>query len=294
MAQVITTRSTAACDTGRVGAPAAAVLQSVTDTSLTPENPLGGGGSSEPALRVAGGCLAAPRSGRLRARVSAPHHSTTRYRRSPMQGRMPGLQSVGMRAGAEGAVSASSAPGILKACKEDLATLPWLVLQVTPGREDVAARRVRAVAGDTACDCFALRRQTFFRERGVWGLRETLAYPGYLFAVVRDEDAFLDALSLIATDGIRLITSGPKGAGAPARLAVREARLIRELAGEIHVIEASVGRIVEGQLVVDRGPIRGREDLVTRIDRHRRSAWLDMGLLGSRSVSVALEVVSKT
>ena len=178
------------------------------------------------------------------------------------------------------------------AAGDDPAALPWYVLQVMSGREDAAARRVRAVAGDAALGCFALRRQAFFREQGVWGLRETPVYPGYLFATVRDAGAFVDALSLIASEDVHLV--GADGAGISACLTEREVRLIMELTDGGHVIGASVGRIVDGRLVVERGPIRGREDLVTRIDRHRRCAWLDMGLLGQPSVSVALEVVSKT
>lgn len=278
-------RDEAVCDAGRVDAPDAVDQRLREDAFLTSDNHRGGGGSSEPALRVAHGRVAASHLG-----LSHTLTSTARYRRSAARGHGARARLASKDAFAGG--SRGSRLAATSGSTGDLASLPWLVLQVTPGREDAAARRVLAVAGDTVCDCFALRRQTFFRERGVWGVRESSAYPGYLFAIVRNMDAFLDAFSLIARDDIRLVA--PDGAGTCACLTAREARLVVELTGGTHVIEASTGRIVEGRLVVERGPIRGREDLVTKIDRHRRSAWLDMGLPGSPSVSVALEVVSKS
>ena len=83
-------------------------------------------------------------------------------------------------------------------------------------------------------------------------------------------------------------------AGEPIALDAPTVALLSELAGPNHLIAASEGAIVDGRLVVYSGPLAGREDLVTKIDRHKRVAYLDMSLLGRSSVRMALEVVAKS
>ena len=117
-------------------------------------------------------------------------------------------------------------------------------------------------------------------------------FPGYLLMVTRDMDACATRLGELAAPGFLHLLTTPDGL--PASLPVREARLIAELAGDSRCVAASEGAIVDGRLVVYRGPLAGREDLITKIDRHKRMAYLDMSLLGRPCVRMALEVVSKT
>ena len=47
-------------------------------------------------------------------------------------------------------------------------------------------------------------------------------------------------------------------------------------------------------MVVTSGPLRGREAQISKIDRHKRLAWLDMRMFGrNKSIKVGLEIVSK-
>ena len=70
---------------------------------------------------------------------------------------------------------------------------------------------------------------------------------------------------------------------------------IRALAApETHVVEMSEGFIEGDKVVVTSGPLRGREAQISKIDRHKRLAWLDMRMLGrNKSIKVGLEIVSK-
>lgn len=59
-------------------------------------------------------------------------------------------------------------------------------------------------------------------------------------------------------------------------------------------MEMSEGIIEGDRVVVTRGPLKGREASITRIDRHKRLAWVDMDVFGrSKSIRVGLEIVSK-
>ena len=60
------------------------------------------------------------------------------------------------------------------------------------------------------------------------------------------------------------------------------------------LMEMSEG-VIEGDCVmVIRGPLKGHEARITRIDRHKRLAWVDMDMLGRhKAIRVGLEIVSK-
>ena len=64
---------------------------------------------------------------------------------------------------------------------------------------------------------------------------------------------------------------------------------------EAHVLRASEGRIEGGVLQVERGPLRGCEGRVRKIDRHKRMAYLrfDEGGEGDCVLQAALNVPVK-
>lgn len=161
-------------------------------------------------------------------------------------------------------------------------------LRVTPGHERAMARRVRRVAAAGLNDCYVLLTERERRRAGLWHKELVPTFPSYLILDVRNSDAL--------ERGLRLLTAPadlPRVGGAPAAIPAEDAALLRTLAGPDHVIRASRGVIEDGALRVWEGPLAGREQLVRRIDRHRRAAYLD-SLLGEGRLRVGLEVVSKT
>ena len=61
-----------------------------------------------------------------------------------------------------------------------------------------------------------------------------------------------------------------------------------------HVVEMSQGVIEGDTVMVTEGPLKGREALITKIDRHKRLAYLDMHMFGrTKSVRIGLEIVRK-
>lgn len=162
------------------------------------------------------------------------------------------------------------------------------------------ARRIACVAGPAALDAYALRRTTWRREAGEWRQATDVLFPGYVLVETADPDQLEDALGVLVRPAQLLRAAG----NAIATLEPEEAALIRRLAGSARTVEASVGEIVKGSLHVSAGPLTGLEGLVSKIDRHRRAAYLApaafrtlMGVSAQaprRMPRVALEVVSKT
>jgi transcriptional antiterminator NusG len=53
--------------------------------------------------------------------------------------------------------------------------------------------------------------------------------------------------------------------------------------------------IIEGdQIIVERGPLKGYEGFIKKIDRHKRIAFIDIELFNTiTTIKVGLEIVSK-
>ena len=169
---------------------------------------------------------------------------------------------------------------------------------VGSGREEAMARRIMRVSEGLVRDAFCLRGQVMRRCEGDWHVEERVLYSGYVFIEADEAARVSEALELLAAAPDVLDGRLNAGAGKePIPLSPAEEAAIRELGGRRHLVGLSRGRIEAGRLVVDEGPLRGRERLVTRIDRHKRLAWLGgaaSGLPGRGVPSVALEVVSKS
>lgn len=141
------------------------------------------------------------------------------------------------------------------------------------------AHRIERIAGANACgaatgsavlDTFVLRRELPFRQEGVWGVRTDLLFPGYVLVATGDINALESQLNLI-TEFHQLVRQGD----AVATLAPEEVALIRGLGGTSRTVGISMGEIIAGELVVRRGPLMGRENIIAKIDRHKRVAYLD-------------------
>lgn len=179
---------------------------------------------------------------------------------------------------------------------------PIAALSVPRGREEACARRIRAAAGSSASEVFVLARECARSHAGAWELVREPAYPGSVFAAVRDAEAFVERVDTpaFAALGIHLITTqSALGTPEPRFLSQREADFVRRIGDARHVIRMSVGDVVEGRLVVHEGALVGCEGLVAHVDRHRRSAWLQaadpvLRDASGRGLRVGLEVVSKS
>ena len=152
------------------------------------------------------------------------------------------------------------------------------------------AERVSSLAGpDLLRECFPLSYQLLKKQQGTWRLVTEVMFPGYVFLSTGDIDAVRERLKL-STSFARLLGAGD----AIFSLTPEEAAFVSEFGGAGHVVGMSEGVIEDGRTVVRSGPLRGREDLIRKIDRHKRVAFLDVGLLDQVRVRVGLEITRKT
>jgi transcriptional antiterminator NusG len=74
----------------------------------------------------------------------------------------------------------------------------------------------------------------------------------------------------------------------------RELSALKMLCDETACIRNSIGIITGDRIRISSGPLAGMESMIKKIDRHGRSATIEIDLMGAiRNVTVALEVVTK-
>lgn len=165
------------------------------------------------------------------------------------------------------------------------------VIQVMGGKEahvrDLVSRQLRGQVED----CFVPMREVMRRREGQWvTVRETL-FPGYLFLETRAIERVMERLARIPAF-TRLLGVGDERV---IPLSEDEVIWLSTLMQPLSkVVEMSVGAMEGSRVVVTEGPLVGHEALISRIDRHRRAAYLDMRMFGrTKTIKVGLEVVRK-
>lgn len=165
------------------------------------------------------------------------------------------------------------------------------VVQVMGGAEERTRRLVLRTIGDVVDDCFTPLYEAKRAERGQWRTVRKQLLPGYVFIQTScPDEAALKLKSvpaftrLLGSNGERFMPLAPD----------EVAWLNAFTDVETHVVQMSEGFIEGDRVLVTRGPLKGHELEIKRIDRHKREAELEVPILGrTKRIKVGLEIVSK-
>lgn len=128
--------------------------------------------------------------------------------------------------------------------------------------------------------CFQYQRM--MRYGGKWHMERRMALPGCVF---------------LAGSNVMFLNKNWQGAGEIEQdisLIPCEPPYLKELCRNGILIEISRGVIRNGTPVITSGPLKGRERLIRRIDRHKRTAEIEIPFAGDkRRVTVGLEIYEK-
>ena len=102
------------------------------------------------------------------------------------------------------------------------------------------------------------------RYQGEWHVEQGTAFPYIIFLESEDPDTLEQELHDKCPDS-RMI-----------RLSSEQKGLFAQLFGEEKHMSLSKGHIRQGQTHVTQGPLQGKEDLIRKIDRHKRLARLEV------------------
>lgn len=172
----------------------------------------------------------------------------------------------------------------------------WYVIQVFTGRELRVAQEIRKVADSSAegtCTVSdVLVPQAEYKQRigGQWETTQRIVFPGYVFVETRNPDALAAQLSQVKFF-TRIL--GVENGFVP--LSDVEAQYIQTFADTpTRIVQMSTGVIEGDQVRILSGPLFGLEGRITRIDRHKRVAWVEIPMMGrTQNIKLGLEIVSK-
>jgi len=128
--------------------------------------------------------------------------------------------------------------------------------------------------------CFQYQR--LMRYAGEWHVESRPLLPGYIF--------------LSGSGAVALKRKQGHGVGMEREISLSPCAppLMKELCQDGSLIGMSRGIIKNGTPIVTSGPLRGREGLIRRIDRHRRTAEIGIPITGQEErVTVGLEIYQK-
>lgn len=159
----------------------------------------------------------------------------------------------------------------------------WYLLKCPDGDEaDYMENCPTLVTSGKMEEMVCFQYQRMMRYGGKWHLVRRKALPGYVF--------------LAGTDVTMKKRDCQKDGQGPGEVSLVpcETPCLKELCRDGILIEMSRGVIRDGVPVVISGPLKGRERLIRRIDRHKRTAEIEIMLAGhKKQVTVGLEIYEK-
>ena len=158
----------------------------------------------------------------------------------------------------------------------------WYVIQVQTGKEEAMGKRIEQACSDVAKEaeagerilkeCFSPRYVYQHKRKGEWVDEDMLLLPGYLIAVTDDPWCLLEILKGIP-EFTKLLAMGETF----APLNETEKSWIERWTKEgDRAIPMSIAYKEGDRVVVTDGPLKGQEALITRVNRRKSVAHLEI------------------
>ncbi len=166
----------------------------------------------------------------------------------------------------------------------------WYALQVRTGKEEeIACACRRVAAGDILEECFIPKAERMKRYEGQWHKEQIPMFPGYLFLVTEKIDQVHKKLKVIP-DMTKILGDGNEF----IPIHKEEEAFLRSIGNQDHLVEMSFGYLENGEVIIRSGPMKGLCGKVKKIDRHKRSAVVEVQMFGRMmDVKMGVEVLGE-
>ena len=166
----------------------------------------------------------------------------------------------------------------------------WYVIQVRTGLEESIRIQCEKLIDRHAMErCFIPYCEKMKCYYGKWHKEKQILFPGYLFVVSQDVEAlFLELNRIIGLT--KLLGTG----NMIVPLTSEEESVLKQISNDDQIVTMSKGLIVNNQVIILEGPLKGREGYICKIDRHKRRARLELLMFGRKqNVELGLEILEK-
>lgn len=175
-----------------------------------------------------------------------------------------------------------------------LEVMYWYVLFVKAGKERKVEQYLSKNLNLKVSIPFIPLQEILFRRAGSIKREIRFLFPGYIFieSILSDQQ-FLQEINPVinrCSDIIGLL----KYSDTEISMKESEKNMLKSLCDSEYCIGASFGVIEGDKIHITDGPLKGRESVVKKVNRHRREALVEIEIMGDvRQVTVALEIVEK-
>lgn len=140
---------------------------------------------------------------------------------------------------------------------------------------------------------FVPKIERWMKKDGEKKFYEVDMFPSYIFIeTTMSEQEFYDVVDDLEKDLGSMMKILQSDTQTVLALTNDEKVLLESLLNDQHLIMHSTGIIINSKLVIQEGPLRGKEELIRKVDRHKKLAFLD-NVFG-KIMKVPLEVTSKS
>lgn len=159
----------------------------------------------------------------------------------------------------------------------------WYLLKCPEGDEtDYMQKCLELVNSEKMEEIVCFQYQRMMRYGGSWHLESRTVLPGYVF--------------LTGSNVMELERNWQEDGEMKQNISLTpcETPYLKDLCQDGLLIEISRGVIKNGVPIIISGPLKGRERLIRRIDRHKRTAEIEIPFNGAKKqVTVGLEIYEK-
>lgn len=168
----------------------------------------------------------------------------------------------------------------------------WYVIQVRSKAEEKIKKTCEMmISEDVLKEAFIPKNKRLKKMKGNWIEVEEILFSGYVFLVSDHPDELY--LELKKVPDLTKMLGHYENEIYP--LYDEEVEFLKSFSDKEHVVEVSTGFIENETVCITQGPLKGREGIIRKIDRHKRMAIIEVELFGKTTqAKVGLEIVSKT
>jgi transcriptional antiterminator NusG len=166
----------------------------------------------------------------------------------------------------------------------------WYAVQVRTGQEEKVKTLCNIMIPEEFLEeCFIPRYEKKVKYFGSWHIDTEVLFPGYIFMISEQIDDLRVAVKKIPT--LTKILGDEDGVIA---LYEKEVKFLKKFGKDDHLIKLSQGHMENDWIVITDGPMKDFEGTIKKIDRHKRSAVIEVEFFGRKmDVKVGLEIVKK-
>lgn len=155
----------------------------------------------------------------------------------------------------------------------------WYAVQVETGKESVIKNYCSKIVDKTTHnDIFVLRFNKVKKFYGKWHQESKVMFPGYIFIDTDTPEQVYEALKNVPA--FTSLLGRDKDSFVPIERSKEE--LFRKMVNDNYEIAMSCGMIEGDKVTITDGPLAGKEAMICKINRHKRTATLNVEMFGDK------------